>query len=113
MNSSLKKNICDLPPYAMNKDIDDLDSRREKYIGGSLEYACRSWAKHLRCASRDSEHIGQVVELLGYFLKHHLLSWLEVLSIAGDMRCAVNSVQDVKGWFIEVSLTMLMSSPSY
>ena len=113
MNSSLKKNICDLPPYAMNKDIDDLDSRREKYIGGSLEYACRSWAKHLRCASRDSEQIGQVVELLGYFLKHRLLSWLEVLSIAGDMRCAVNSIQDVKGWFIEVSLTMLVCFHSY
>jgi hypothetical protein len=107
MNSLLKKNICDLPPYAINRDIDDLDTRREKYIGGGLEYACRSWAKHLQSASRHGGDVGRVVNLLEYFLKHHLLSWLEVLSIAGDMQCAVYSIRDVRGWFVDVSMNML------
>jgi hypothetical protein len=37
MNKSLKKNICGFHPYAMNRDINDLDARRERYIGGGLE----------------------------------------------------------------------------
>jgi hypothetical protein len=111
MNVSLKKNICGLPPYTMNKDIEDLDARREKYIGSGLEYACRSWAKHLQSASRDGDDVRHVVELLECFFKHHLLSWLEVLSIGGDMRCAIYSILDVRGWFTNVSLdTVLFTS---
>jgi hypothetical protein len=108
MNGSLKKNICHFPPYALNRDIGDLDARKDRFIGGGLEYACRSWAKHLRFASRDDNDIGRIVKLLECFLKHHLLSWLEVLSIVGDMRCAVYSLRDVKGWFVAVSLNALL-----
>jgi hypothetical protein len=107
MNRSLKKNICGLPPYSMNKDIEDLDARREQYIGGGLEYACRSWAKHLQSASRGGDDVSHVVELLECFFKHHLLSWLEVLSIVGDMRCAIYSLRDVRGWFTDVSLNTI------
>jgi hypothetical protein len=108
MNESLKKNVCDLPPYTVNEDIDDLDARREKYIGNGLEYACRSWANHLRLASSDGDDVGRTVELVEYFFKHHLLSWLEVLSIVGDMRCAVYSLRDVKDWFVRVSVDALL-----
>jgi hypothetical protein len=107
MNGSLKKNICGFPPYAILKEIDDLDARREKAIGGGLEYACRSWAKHLRFGSRNGADIGDAIELLECFFRHHLLSWMEVLSIVGDMRCAVYSLRDVKGWFTDVSLNAL------
>jgi hypothetical protein len=108
MKASLKKNICDLPPYVMNEDIDDLDARREKHIGRGLEYACRSWANHLRFASSDGDDVEHAVELVDYFFKHQLLSWLEVLSIVGDMRCAVYSLRDVKCWFVHVSVATLL-----
>jgi NACHT domain len=105
MNASLKKNICALPRYAMNADIEDLYKRREKYIGGGLEYGCRSWAKHLGLASRDddSDNVGDVVECLKDFFERHLLAWLEVLSIVGDLRSAVYSLHDVIAWFVDVS----------
>jgi hypothetical protein len=108
MNASLKKNICGLPPYVMNKDVDDLDACREKHIGRRLEYACRSWVNHLRLASSDGNDVEHTVELVDYFFKHHLLSWLEVLSIGGDMRCAVYSLRDVRGWFVCVSVDALL-----
>jgi WD40 repeat protein len=76
MNTSLKMNICDLPRYVMNVDIEDLGERRQKFIGGGLEYACRSWAKHLLLGSRDDDNIRRVVQLLGDFFRHHLLHWL-------------------------------------
>jgi hypothetical protein len=92
----------------MNNDVGDLAARRENHIGGGLEYACRSWAKHLRLASSDGGDVGHVVELLGYFFNHHLLSWLEVLSIVGDVRCAVYSLRDVRSWFDHVSGNTLL-----
>jgi hypothetical protein len=103
MNEMLKRNICDLPQYAMNEDIDDLGERREKYIGGGLEYACKSWAKHLSFVSSRGDHLGDVLRLLECFFKHKLLPWLEVLSIIGCLGSAVYSLCDVKGWLINVS----------
>ena len=99
----------------MNDAIDDLSERREKFIGGGLEYACVSWARHLRFASRGGDDIGCIVELLDYFFKHHLLPWLEVLSIAGDLRRAVYSLQNVKIWLVDVSSSTLLfvSLPAY
>jgi hypothetical protein len=94
----------------MNRDINDLDTRRDIYIGGGLEYACRSWARHLQFGSWDVDEVGCMVKLLECFFKHHLLSWLEVLSIVGDMRCAVYSLRDVRGWLIKVSLNTLFVS---
>jgi NACHT domain len=107
MNTSLKRNICDVPRYAMNEEVHDLDERREKYIGGGLEYGCGSWAKHLRLASRNGENIRHVVESLRDFFYHHLLEWLEVLSIVGDLRCAVYSLHDVTLWLVDVSLSTI------
>jgi hypothetical protein len=110
MNGLLKKNMCGLPPYVMNADIGDLDARREKYIGVELEYACRSWAKHLRFASKDGDDVAYAVELLETFFKAHILSWLEVLSIISDLRCAVYSLHDVRTWLEDVSLIVFFYS---
>jgi NACHT domain len=103
MNTSLKRNICQIPRYAMNAEVDDLDGRRKAYIGDALEYGCRSWAKHLRLASRDGDNVGLVVESLKEFFERHLLEWLEVLSIVGDFRYAVYSLCDVAAWLVDVS----------
>jgi hypothetical protein len=108
MNKALKKNICDLPAYSLNNEISDLLERREKYIGRGLEYACRSWARHLCMASRDGGDVQYVVELLETFFKHKLLAWLEALSVVGDLQCAVYSLRDVKSWLVEVSPYMVL-----
>jgi NACHT domain len=98
MKTSLTKNICRLPPYAMNKEIEDLDARREKYILPSLAYACRHWAKHLRIGIRTSDDTGIVIDRLNQFFTNHFLSWLEVLSIEAHLRAAVYSLHDVRSW---------------
>jgi WD40 repeat protein len=110
MNTLLKKNICELPPYAMNSDIDDLDARRKKYIGEGLEYRCRSWAKHLRLASRNDDNARDIIRSLKEFFDAHLLQWLEVLSIVGDLRCAVYSSHDLTAWLVDVSTVCLFFS---
>ena len=111
MNGMLKKNMCDLAPNAMNKDIKDLGDRRQTYVGDGLQYACKWWAKHLCFASEGGDNIGQIIELLEYFFEHRLSPWLETLSIMGNMSYGVSSLRDVRDWLVNVSPhTCLFSS---
>jgi WD40 repeat protein len=109
MNIKLKKNICELPRFSMNAEVHDLDARRKEYIGEELEYGCKSWAKHLRLASKDGENARHVIESLRKFFDSHLLEWLEVLSIVGDLHCAVYSLRDVTAWLVDVSMSLFFS----
>jgi hypothetical protein len=42
--------------------------------------------------------------LVKYFFEHHLLSWLDVLSIEGSLGVAIYSLHDVKSWLANVCL---------
>jgi hypothetical protein len=111
MNQGLKQNICHLPPYAMNDEVEDLLDRRGKYIGEALEYACTSWAQHLSQASGSTEPLATVLGLMNDFMQYHFLSWLEVLSIADTLHTAVHSLQDVRTWLNQVRLLLLFILP--
>ncbi|KAF9644366.1 hypothetical protein BDM02DRAFT_986085 [Thelephora ganbajun] len=47
MNQTLEKNMCNLPDAITNHEVDDLRERTERYLDPSLQYAYRSWHKHL------------------------------------------------------------------
>lgn len=110
MQQGLKRNICDLPRYSMNKEVKDLAERRSKYIGDALEYACTSWGQHLSQASRLNGNEETLVQLMNTFMRYHLLSWLEVLSIAETLRTAVYFLRDAKTWFSQVGFVVPFSS---
>jgi NACHT domain len=78
MKMRLMKNICNLPQYAMNSDVEDLPARRELCIADPLSYACSSWAKHLQLSSQAGGNTIPVLTLVNEFFTRHLLSWLEV-----------------------------------
>jgi hypothetical protein len=104
MKSKLKPNICNLPRYLMNREVEDLQERRETYIGEALGYACTSWSQHLSKASRSTEAVTRILDLLEEFMSQHFLSWLEVLSITGTVRMAVYPFRDAKAWLNQVCL---------
>jgi hypothetical protein len=88
----------------MNSDIKDLPKRQAEHVGPALAYACRSWAKHLSSSRGTDADIGSIVESVMHFFEHHLLSWLEVLSIEGNLGVAIYSLRDVRSWLTHVSL---------
>jgi len=88
----------------MNNDVEDLSTRRERYIRASLSYACSSWAKHLQLSSEAGYDMDPVVMLVNDFFVHHLLSWLEVLSIEKKIHIAIYSLHDVRSWLADVSI---------
>lgn len=104
MKTKLERNLCKLPRYAMNCDVEDLISRRQEFIGDALEYACMFWAKHLRAGGKPHDQTEALICLLYHFFQQHLLAWLEVLSIMNELRVAVYALDGLKVWLLEVSL---------
>ena len=93
MNRALEKNICKLPDAVANSDVSDLKERIERYIDPALHYACRSWHTHLADADMTPARALAAVPSLHRFLENKFLFWLEVLSVLGVTRNAVDALQ--------------------
>ena len=96
MNQRLGQNMCQLPDGVVNSDVDDLRERVEQYIDHSLQYACRSWHKHL--IGTISAYAIEIKPFLHQFLERKLLFWLEVLSVLGATREAVSALEVAAKW---------------
>jgi len=96
MNRRLDQNICKLPDGVMNSEVTNLKERIKQYIDQALEYACRSWHKHL--VGTTSAHALQITSVLHRFLEGKFLFWLEVLSVLGAAREAVDTLEAAAGW---------------
>ena len=100
MENLLEKNMCSLPDYALNSEVDDLPKRIEgSSISGALEYACRSWYKHLIVTKHRT---ADVVSALQRFSEGKFLFWLEVLSVLGAVGEAARALNTTVKWLKEV-----------
>ena len=89
MNHELEWNMCNLPDRVTNAEVIDLKERTEEHISQALGYACVSWHKHL-----VGTILAHVVPALRQFLEKKFLFWLEVLSVLGTAREAVNALEE-------------------
>ena len=112
MRMRLMKNMCGVPRYAMNNDVEDLPARRELCITAPLSYACLSWAKHIQLSSQAGGNTGPVLMQINEFFTHHLLSWLEVLSLEEHLHTAIYSLHDIQLWLTNVSTSYCCNSLS-
>ena len=80
MEAGLHFNICNLETsFVRNDDVPDLIKRIEDSIPSHLDYACTYWSHHLAGAPFDP-FLSDAVSAFAY---HHLLFWLEVMSLKG------------------------------
>jgi len=96
MNRTLEKNMCKLPDAVMNSEVDDLDERIERYLDPALRYACKSWHKHL--VDENTARAPTLTSALHHFLEKKFLFWLEVLSVLGAVREAVDALEVAARW---------------
>ena len=96
MNRELKRNMCELPEGVTNAEVEDLKQRTEQHIDKALEYACRSWHKHLN--PTISVQKPEITRVLHRFLEEKFLFWLEVLSVLGATREAVGALEATEKW---------------
>ena len=93
MNQKLEKNMCNLPDAVANSEVADLQDRNKQYIDPALGYACKSWHRHL--VDEHTARMPKVVSTLHRFLERKFLFWLEVLSVLGATREAVDALDVV------------------
>ena len=101
MDRTLEKNMCKLPDGVANSDVSDLKERAKKYINPALRYACVSWHTHL-VGLVDADiipaHVPTISPAIHQFLETKFLFWLEVLSVLGAARNAVDALQVTTDW---------------
>jgi len=95
MDRSLEPNMCKLPDGVLNSEVDDLKERTKIYIHRPLEYACRSWHKHVAAVPAP---VPDITSVLHRFLEGKFLFWLEVLSVLSAAREAVNALEAAARW---------------
>ena len=88
--------MCKLPDAVLNSEVNDLHKRIEQHLSPALQYACRSWHKHL--GDQKAVWTPEVTSILHQFLEKKLLFWLEVLSVLGAVKEAVNALGVAKRW---------------
>ena len=101
MRERLKRNICNLDDYTVL--VEDLSIQQRGHIGGALEYACQFWTKHLLGIPSTSPCIEEVKREIDQFFTTHLLHWIEVLALIGNLDAGVYAMDDVEQWFTAVS----------
>ena len=102
MNDGLEQNLLSLPNYALNSEVENLQTGIKDRVGVALEYACRSWHNHLTKAVGD---ISGIISSLRYFLREKFLAWLEVVSVLGAARGAVGALERLISWTEQVRFT--------
>ena len=104
MNEKLEKNICRLDDYVLLSEVKELPTLRAAHIGDALEYACHFWTNHLvRVVPSSGPNVRGIQEEIDRFFKKSLLSWIEVLSLMGDLNVGVHALNDIHQWHISVS----------
>jgi len=98
MGKRLKRNICNLDDYAVLSEVKDLPTRQKDHIGDALEYACQFWSKHLLRVPGSSFHVGEVQKAIKEFFTRHLVYWIEVLALTGNLGVGVYAMNDIEQW---------------
>ena len=88
--------MCKLPDGVINSEVDDLKERTKRHIDHALRYACRSWYKHL--VTTLPAHTSEIASALHRFLEGKFIFWLEVLSVLGAVREAVDALDVAARW---------------
>jgi hypothetical protein len=89
MNTFLRQDICSIgDPSLFNNEVDGLDQLLEHAAPSELRYACKYWHVHV-CSSTATT--SSLTEGLEVFCTTHLLHWIELLSLLGEIRSALAS----------------------
>ena len=99
MNRHLTVDMCNLrDPSLLNCEIEDLDKQCKLRIKEGVRYACRWFVHHLSQVRWDGRMDDTLVLSFQTFATRHLLNWIEVLSLIGELDSAILSLREAADW---------------
>ena len=104
MGERLKRNICNLDDHAILSEVKDISTQKKDYIGEALEYACQFWTRHLLDIPATSPCVQEVQGAIDQFFTRHLLNWIEVLALVGNLGAGIYALNDIEQWHTRVSV---------
>ena len=103
MVNSLKANMAALEdPIAKNSSVDGFEESVENALSVPLRYACLYWVSHLVATELRNEKIEALVH---DFLLHHLLHWIEAMSLQRSVPTAINMMREAHTWAVRSGLS--------
>ena len=104
MNHNLQHDICGIgDPSLLNSEVTGLSDLVHEHIPEALRYTCRLFSNHLDDMSTFPQ------ELLGElqtFITQHLLHWIEVMSLLGELPVAEQCLQILSD-YLKVNFTSM------
>jgi hypothetical protein len=98
MNGLLSRNICQIEDASLlNSELPELQSRIKQYLPEAVQYACRYWVGHLQNISPEHAGKGTMMQLRRFLFKH-LLHWIELSSLLGQLDTALTSLKSLEEW---------------
>ncbi|KIO16048.1 hypothetical protein M407DRAFT_34320 [Tulasnella calospora MUT 4182] len=96
MGTLLRRDPCAIGnPWSRNLDVADLQARLDRAGPNHLRYSCRFFCSHISLCAPGDKSLEQLVDS---FCELHLLMWLEMMSLLGNIDDAINSIQLLKTW---------------
>ena len=80
-----------------NVDVFDLEGRVKNALPSELRYACLHWASHMMATEDANE---KCLLLLNKFTYGRLLSWMEAMSLLGEVPRAILMMRDIHAWAV-------------
>jgi hypothetical protein len=103
MGERLKRNICNLDDHAVLSEVKDLSTCQKTHIGDALGYACQFWTRHLVEVPSSNHDVEEVYMAIERFFTTHLLFWIEVLCLMGNLNVGVYALDNIQQWCMLVS----------
>jgi hypothetical protein len=96
LNKHLRHDICGIRSLGLaNVEIENLRERLARFVPGAVRYACQFWQVHL---VGDGALAESVYAALLELCTDHLLHWLEVLSLLGELSSASKHLPQSIAW---------------
>jgi WD40 repeat protein len=96
LNKYLHVDMCHVRnPSLFNHEILDLETRLRQYVTAALRYSCRFWIAHWLKHIRAAGPRAQVPDGLHDFCAEHILHWIEVVSLTGNLHAVHQAILDL------------------
>ncbi|KAI8849672.1 hypothetical protein BC829DRAFT_432357 [Chytridium lagenaria] len=95
-----------------HRNIAEFEEKVRAGVGEEVGYSAKHWVTHLMRAEILEDDIKSVKQLISEITEKKLLSWLEVLSLVGNLRIGVEAIPLCRQWLEQSAILSILPAIS-